>query len=1588
MKANKIQRISNRIKKKTIQALLYISEDGFDITKSSFFNCLKMIVYFLQLEGYVFSQYESKPLTLKENIYFSNYTQLSALTFILFEIGNDLLTQIFFYLIFFLHLIIYLLLAILSLDKSIEKAGITKKMLNLFFTNYQWIFVTPFQEISVGVMVCGKNAFIKQNQFSQDCQQTKSQFLYIFGTISTIFVFISGFSISYFFRNYQFNDKTFSRQFNYVTILRILLHQIVIILYYINFSSIDYVKHVASQIIGLTLIFDILFNQPFGHSFESKFYSAATLNHQCLLLLTTIWIFRSKQNDEFIFLAFLIFIPINTFVSNQFLRLKQLEIYNSFNPFVFQRRFDKQLEEIYRVAELSESNVESKLLMYLIFKNHISNCKDIECLCMRNTQSFFINNAINSNKLNQWSTILFQKQLNFALIHKDFGVYEHLSLKFVTFLAKYQNNPINAYQILQKIMRSQQSQTQLSQNRRQTKTSFYFKNIQQILLRRNRKQFMSQQVHCSKKVESLLQGQAQIENIGSQMQEELLKLAMEKQKFWENYVNNKIGSIQLLDQALDRVQQRINQATYIVQQLRNKIRHLVSYKHDCVSILNFELLYKICTTNNAEEIYLIQQKIKSILFADQYEDETYLNLHFQTKECISLIANVSQHKRGELWKPNQAVIQKFFRTNKEVKHLNDLLPHFIADIHNGIIENYIRYGKSSRSEAIISILATVGEEYIQPIIFTLRFFFPKFDSDTDFYMIGFLKKDEEANENIQKEKKVPGYICFDQNLNVLAINSVVANKLNLKIQPFNNYNGLDICTLLPTILSSLINQYKQILSGKIDNLIDNEMIISKNQELFYVPIEFSKNYKINPNDCLEDKIRKFEEIYAETSEDQCQFMNSYQVDYQIFSKRLRYFDEHSNTVHFKEYFILKLNFLENTGSNDSQNGRVYQQDKSLLTEINDNNLDGIVEMASNRSKSTTKSVLQQIQTFHHLLSNLNKSKNQRLFKIINIFFLVFFVFTFTSISLTFKDIDSAFEDCQSTQISILNEAAVYSNLINSLNNQGIVDIAKPQLDIDIDDVKLSISYLQYQQILSELIDYTSNNFLTVIQEVEFILELPSNFTMQLYSEFGQGIEYNKIENFLTFRQILSQNIQNFKSFRKKEDLGSIVLNYLNYIEQLKLFTQSCIEDFKVETNESILRAQNTLIFMYVTLFLIYLSQIFMVNRMIKRYKFILKLFVRTDYKEALLENEKFSILTSWFNQTKKGWDQKSISSLLQQLNLSVKSLKDDDDIINGLTSSDKRSTEKGEKLLENNEKLKMHFSHRYQNFTGYITITILVLFTLIYILTFHIQITQISEELLYFSSFSLLLQNYQINYLVQYFRCQYYMNYQFYNYYENEIMAEIYRQDDFTEQDLQEDLQQLNKNVFSSILTNSDDALMDRILNLSEEEQTEFFKGNVCQLDQKICDEGSRKVLLKEELESYYNTSLNQMFLQQGQIFYENNEMYNMEGLIGEYVKNLLNSKEYFLNNVWGFDIIISRVSNSIVYFQSRMNETIEISETTMFLYALVIGLLYFFLLMMFILLFGWYFDKQDRKRRQCLLQMPFSTILKKNIYSCLKFID
>lgn len=108
----------NKISSQITKTLLNISENQFEFTKSLPFKVCKICLYFLQLQGYVFSQYESKPLLLAELNFLANFTQLSAGTFALLQLGDDELTKCVFYLLFVIHASLYAWILFISLTNK------------------------------------------------------------------------------------------------------------------------------------------------------------------------------------------------------------------------------------------------------------------------------------------------------------------------------------------------------------------------------------------------------------------------------------------------------------------------------------------------------------------------------------------------------------------------------------------------------------------------------------------------------------------------------------------------------------------------------------------------------------------------------------------------------------------------------------------------------------------------------------------------------------------------------------------------------------------------------------------------------------------------------------------------------------------------------------------------------------------------------------------------------------------------------------------------------------------------------------------------------------------------------------------------------------------------------------------------------------------------------------------------------------------------------------------------------------------------------------------------------------------------------
>lgn len=73
----------------------------------------------------------------------------------------------------------------------------------LFFTVYYWIFLTPFTEISLGILSCNKYAFLSEYRDHNNC--AGKPFIWNFlGFTGMVYSVITNLMILFFFRNYEF----------------------------------------------------------------------------------------------------------------------------------------------------------------------------------------------------------------------------------------------------------------------------------------------------------------------------------------------------------------------------------------------------------------------------------------------------------------------------------------------------------------------------------------------------------------------------------------------------------------------------------------------------------------------------------------------------------------------------------------------------------------------------------------------------------------------------------------------------------------------------------------------------------------------------------------------------------------------------------------------------------------------------------------------------------------------------------------------------------------------------------------------------------------------------------------------------------------------------------------------------------------------------------------------------------------------------------------------------------------------------------------------------------------------------------------
>lgn len=129
------------------------------------------------------------------------------------------------------------------------------------------------------------------------------------GILGTLLVSFTGFMSIYFFRSYKFNQMDFLRKYSLDNLIKILLHQIIIICYYLDVVGLDYLKHILLHLLLAILMYEAITSYPFGFYQESKFYTSIVCLNEWFAILLSFWIF-GDSSSSFLFLTCVVILPV------------------------------------------------------------------------------------------------------------------------------------------------------------------------------------------------------------------------------------------------------------------------------------------------------------------------------------------------------------------------------------------------------------------------------------------------------------------------------------------------------------------------------------------------------------------------------------------------------------------------------------------------------------------------------------------------------------------------------------------------------------------------------------------------------------------------------------------------------------------------------------------------------------------------------------------------------------------------------------------------------------------------------------------------------------------------------------------------------------------------------------------------------------------------------------------------------------------------------------------------------------------------------------------------------------------------------
>ncbi|KAL4456109.1 hypothetical protein ABPG74_014070 [Tetrahymena malaccensis] len=849
------------------------------------------------------------------------------------------------------------------LSQQKEKLSSINHFLNTFFILFQWVFFIPYFEINSGTIICGQQNFFVDQRDYNNC--TISLVQIVFSVIGNLLSIITSLIIIYFFRNYEFNERNMlKRKFHTLLIPQLFVYFLVIFTTLTN--PLDYTfKYILLQVLVLSMMYDLLCNLPFRNPKIIQIYAISIIFFEMTAVIYSYLMLYVSQKDNEMFYQTLIFGSLcsSVLLVSWYYRYEDVMKISEKNFEKMYKFLGFQLEEIFRLSEVAESDKFSRYKLQEIILFHQEQCTNLMCNCheINISQS---RKSLQSEQILKIIQSIFEWSLKQKVLQKDQKEYEHLSLKYISFIAKYQNNSISAYYQLQNLLKQDQ------------KRSFYFesicdilsKNIQLLIEERIQRESIIIQDFSGINLRELLKSFSQQDQATETLIPLIIKFIDDKIQFW-NQVKDSSLTLQRLNEQVLILSDKCLKISEIFQNYFTSL----NLSHWSSNIIGIKLysIYKGLVQNQLGISRQFEQYESDLMKKDAEKNmEMLTNLNLVEGNILFILVSMST-KRGKILNTKKDKILNFFGydMNDEslVEDINQLMPSIFSKIHDKLMANLIFNGYSVLFNGNKLVFGLNKKGFIFPLKLQIDYLS---NYQNDFVLNGCFLKHQTSCQHVIID--VNGFIqgLTEGIFELLSEYQLNQDHLN-ELRNLVFSQKLNIFLIIPQfteILKKTINQ--QQISARSINLNEQYYLLNDfalHQEKIYIKIpsrlsslardfnhsikDFKQEYNTidqsSPMQQSSGKVDKSKDdqtahqIYQQfyqfqnKNKSKWEYFNSkhIQITYKLEQKHLNLIaDEQKDPWSQKIYYVITLTVLENKQSGNSP---ISTKNLPLMKQLNE-----------------------------------------------------------------------------------------------------------------------------------------------------------------------------------------------------------------------------------------------------------------------------------------------------------------------------------------------------------------------------------------------------------------------------------------------------------------------------------------------------------------------------------------------------------------------------------------------------------------------------------------------------------------------------